>query len=275
MRIHGIQLAYDDEETIGQRRDRVAGLLRREVGADLIMLPELWPQTGFGYQNWTETAEPLDGPTVHMVREAARELRTSIHAGSVVERDENGTLWNTSVLVGSDGQVLGSYRKIHRFGFGSGEPVLLEPGEDVVTLDLPTRTPGGTADSATPVEPATIRTGLVTCYDLRFPELFRAHVDAGTELFLIPAAWPAARVGHWTILGQARAIENQAIVVQVNTAGTHARHEMGGNSQIVDVVGRVLAQAGASATVIVADVDPASPARARQNFPVLQDRRLS
>ena len=88
-----------------------------------------------------------------------------------------------------------------------------------------------------------MRAGLSTCYDLRFPEIYRRQVDAGAELFVVPAAWPAARVGHWSLLGRARAIENQAVMVQCNTAGTHAGHEMGGRSQVVSATGEVLAEA--------------------------------
>ena len=99
--------------------------------------------------------------------------------------------------------------------------------------------PSGTGESVT--------VGLSTCYDLRFPELYRQQVEAGAELFVVPAAWPAARVGHWTLLGRARAIENQCVVVQCNTAGTHAGYPMGGHSQVVTASGEVLAEADAAA----------------------------
>ena len=75
-----------------------------------------------------------------------------------------------------------------------------------------------------------MRAGLSTCYDLRFPELYRAQLDAGATVFVIPAAWPMARVGHWTLLARARAVENQCVVLACNTAGTHAGTVMGGAS---------------------------------------------
>ena len=86
----------------------------------------------------------------------------------------------------------------------------MEAGDEVVVTEIASGTT------------ASVMVGLSTCYDLRFPELYRRQVEAGAELFLVPAAWPAARVGHWTLLGRARAIENQSVVVQCNTAGTHA-----------------------------------------------------
>jgi predicted amidohydrolase len=119
-----------------------------------------------------------------------------------------------------------------------------------------------------------VRVGLSTCYDLRFPELYRRLVDEGAEVLLVPAAWPMARVAHWTLLGQARAVENQCVVLQCNTAGTHARHEMGGHSQVVDASGEVLAAAGAEEEVLSLDLDTSAIAVWRQAFPVLADRRL-
>ena len=271
MRIHGIQLAYGDDETLGQRRDRVVGLLREQSGADLVVLPELWAHTGFGWRGWEANAEPLDGPTVTAVAEAAAELRTTVHAGSIIERAADGRLYNTAVLIGPDGGRLASYRKIHRFGFSAGEPTLLQAGEDLVVTDLPAGTPGGTGATG-----RTVRTALATCYDLRFPELFRALLrsEPAPELFVVPAAWPKPRLSAWTVLGQARALENQAIVIQVNTAGTHNRTQMGGCSQVVGPMGEVLATAGTGQEVMVVDVDVEQVAAAREAFPVLADRRL-
>lgn len=264
MRVHGIQLGYDDQESLPARRERVAGLVREQQGADLIVLPELWLPTGFGFYNWAQAAEPIDGPTVSAIAAAARDVNAVVHAGSIIERDEDGDLWNTSVVIGPDGTTLARYRKIHRFGFGTGEPKLLQPGREIVTFDL-----------AVPEAPGrTVRVGLATCYDLRFPELFRQLLDAGAELVLVPAAWPVARVAHWTLLGQARAIENQVVIVAVNTTGTHAGHEMGGCSQVVAATGQVLGDLGSAATTLIVDVDLDGIARAREAFPVLGDRRL-
>jgi predicted amidohydrolase len=120
-----------------------------------------------------------------------------------------------------------------------------------------------------------VRAGLSTCYDLRFPEIYRRQVDAGAELFVVPAAWPAARVAHWTLLGRARAVENQGVVVQCNTAGTHARTPMGGRSQVVAATGEVLAEAPHDGEAVLSvDVDLAATTSYREAFPVLADRRL-
>ena len=155
MRIAGIQLGYGDDEPLRTRVDRVCGLVREQAGADLVVLPELWPQGGFAYRSWAEQAEPLDGPTVTAMGLVAQEIGACLHMGSFIEYDA-GRLFNTSVLLGPDGRVEATYRKIHLFGFGEGEPVLLSAGDERVVVGDVLGT----------------RVGLATCYDLRFPELF-------------------------------------------------------------------------------------------------------
>ena len=117
--------------------------------------------------------------------------------------------------------------------------------------------------------------GLSTCYDLRFPELYRQQVDGRRRDVPRARGMAGCRVGHWTLLGRARAIENQCVVVQCNTAGTHAGHEMGGHSQVVSAAGEVLAEASATdEEVLSVDVDLTATAAYRRSFPVLDDRRL-
>ena len=253
MRVHLIQLGYGDDESPADRTRRAAGLVRAQDGADLVVLPELWPQGGFSYDRWEQDAEPIDGPIVEAMRAAAADLGATVHMGSFVERDDSGRLFNTSVLVAPDGSVLTTYRKVHLFGFGEGEPKLMSPGDGVVVHE---------------------RLGLATCYDLRFPEQFRLLLDAGAEVMLLVAAWPAKRVAHWRLLAQARAIENQSYVVACNTAGTHAGVPMGGQSIVVGPWGTVLAEAGEDEEVLVVDLDLDEVRATRTQFPVLDDRRL-
>jgi predicted amidohydrolase len=251
---HVIQLRYDDTETITQRTARVADLVRAQAGADLVLLPELWPNGGFSYDSWEATAQALDGEVVSALRAATRDLGAIVHMGSFVERDEAGRLFNTSVLLDRDGTVLTTYRKVHLFGFGEGEPKLMTAGDSAVAHG---------------------RFGLATCYDLRFPEQFRLLLDGGAQVVLLPAAWPAKRVGHWRLLARARAIENQSYLLACNTAGTHAGVQMGGYSAVVDPWGEVLAEAGPDEEqVLVGTLDDGLVSRTRASFPVLADRRL-
>jgi predicted amidohydrolase len=266
MRVAVVQVAYGDEEPMEDRVSRVADLVRAQAGHDLVVLPELWAPGGFAYRDWEARAQPVDGSIGAAMSAAARDAGVMLHAGSIVERPSSGEvgldghgLWNTSLVYGPDGGLLAAYRKIHRFGFGAGEPKLMDPGEDIVLVDLP----GGVG-----------KAGLSTCYDLRFPELYRRQLDAGATVFIVPAAWPAARVRHWTLLAHARAVEDQCVVIACNTAGTHAGTAMGGHSQVVSASGEALAMAGTSEEVLSVDIGLDAVTTWREQFPVLRDRRL-
>ncbi len=181
-----------------------------------------------------DEAEPLDGPTYEAMAKAASDAGVWLHAGSIPRAGRRaGTLYNTSLVFSPAGELAATYRKIHRFGFDKGEAVLMGAGAELVTVALPETT-----------------VGLATCYDLRFPELFRGLVDAGAETIVVSAGWPERRRAHWTLLAQARAVENQAFVLACGTAGTHAGVPQAGHSIVVDPWGEVLAEAGAGEEVL-------------------------
>ncbi|MCX5411486.1 carbon-nitrogen family hydrolase [Streptomyces sp. NBC_00059] len=252
-----IQIAVNPDESVNSRRERAASLVVAQRGADLVVLPELWPVGAFAYTAFAEEAEPLHGPTHDVMAKAAADAGVWLHAGSFVERAEDGTLYNTTLVFSPRGERVAAYRKIHRFGFDKGEAVMMGAGEELVTVALPETT-----------------LGLATCYDLRFPEQFRGLVDAGAETLVISAGWPERRRSHWTLLAQARAVENQAFVLAVGSAGTHAGVEQAGHSIVVDPWGEVLAEAGAGEEVLTVEFDPARIATTRDRFPALKDRRL-
>ncbi|MEU4178631.1 carbon-nitrogen family hydrolase [Streptomyces sp. NPDC026589] len=257
MRASLIQIAVDPDESVDARRARAASLVVAQRGADLVVLPELWPVGAFAYTAFEAEAEPLEGPTHEVMVKAAVEAGTWLHAGSFVERADDGTLYNTSLVFSPQGERTAVYRKIHRFGFDKGEAVMMGAGEELVTVALPDTT-----------------LGLATCYDLRFPEQFRGLVDAGAETLVVAAGWPERRRSHWTLLAQARAVENQAYVLAVGTAGTHGDIQQAGHSIVVDPWGEVLAQAGADEEVLTVELDPAKVHETREQFPALKDRRL-
>ncbi|GHE04050.1 carbon-nitrogen family hydrolase [Streptomyces alanosinicus] len=257
MRASLIQIAVNEEESVDSRRQRVAELVRRQAGSDLVVLPELWTTGAFAYEEFGREAEPLEGPTYEAMAKAASDAGVWLHAGSVPERDPDGPLYNTSLVFSPSGELAAAYRKIHRFGFDKGEAVLMGAGRDLVTVRLPGTT-----------------LGVATCYDLRFPELFRSLVDVGAETLVIPAGWPERRRAHWTLLAQARAVENQAFVLACGTAGTHAGVPQAGHSIVVDPWGEVLAEAGPDEEVLTVDFDPAKVAVTREQFPALKDRVL-
>ncbi|GAA5210068.1 carbon-nitrogen family hydrolase [Streptomyces thinghirensis] len=257
MRASLLQIAVNEDESAEVRRVRAAALVRDQAGADLVVLPELWTTGAFAFEEFGSQAEPLEGPTYEAMAKAASDAGVWLHAGSVPERGSDGQLYNTSLVISPSGDLAASYRKIHRFGFDKGEAVLMGAGREPVTVRLPETT-----------------LGVATCYDLRFPELFRSLVDAGAETLVVPAGWPERRRSHWTLLAQARAVENQAFVLACGTAGTHAGVPQAGHSIVVDPWGEVLAEAGADEEVLTVEFDPAKVARTREQFPALKDRVL-
>ncbi|MEE1763195.1 carbon-nitrogen family hydrolase [Streptomyces sp. SP18BB07] len=257
MRASLIQIGVDEDESVDSRRRRVASLVRDQAGADLVVLPELWTTGAFAFESFAEAAEPLEGPTYEAMAKAASDAGVWLHAGSIPERGPDGTLYNTSLVFSPSGDLAATYRKIHRFGFDKGEAVLMGAGAELVTLRLPDTT-----------------IGIATCYDLRFPELFRGLVDAGAEMFVLSAGWPERRRSHWTLLAQARAVENQAYVLACGTAGTHAGVPQAGHSIVVDPWGEVLGEAGPGEEVLTVDLDPTRVATTREQFPALKDRLL-
>ncbi|MFF9456170.1 carbon-nitrogen family hydrolase [Streptomyces flaveolus] len=257
MRASLIQIAVNEDESVEARRLRAASLVRDQAGADLVVLPELWTTGAFAFEEFGARAEPLRGPTYEAMAKAASDAGVWLHAGSVPERGPDGELYNTSLVLSPAGELAAAYRKIHRFGFDKGEAVLMGAGSDLVTVRLPETT-----------------LGVATCYDLRFPELFRGLVDVGAETLVVPAGWPERRRSHWTLLARARAVENQAFVLACGTAGTHAGVPQAGHSIVVDPWGEVLAEAGADEEILTVEFDPAKVARTREQFPALKDRVL-
>jgi predicted amidohydrolase len=258
MRVSLVQLEVTLKAPLAERVAEAVDLVSSCAGSDLVVLPELWPQGAWAYDGWAAEAEPLDGPVVAAMRAAAAEHRLTLHAGSLVERDGD-RLYNTSVLIGPDGSPAARYRKIHRFGFTEGEGRYMAAGEDVVTWRH---------------EPSGLTLGLATCYDLRFPELFRRLTEAGAQLFVVASSWPAKRLPHWQLFTRARAVENLAYLVAADACGEHAGVMQAGHSVAVDPWGEVLAEAGEAPAVLHVDVDPERAEHIRASFPVLSDRRL-
>jgi predicted amidohydrolase len=253
MKVASIQLEMADRAK-EKNVENALTLIERVPDADLILLPEIWPCGFFSFDRYASDSEPLEGPTVTAFRQNAAERRCHILMGSLVERDVDG-LFNTTLLIGPGGEIIARYRKIHLFGHQSDETRLLTPGKEVVVVDA-----------------SWGRTGFSTCYDLRFPELFRCMVDRGAEIFLIPSAWPLARIEAWRLFNRARAHENLAFLASCNCAGENAGKRYGGHSMIVDPWGHVLAEGGEGGEIVTAEVDIGQAAKARKEFSALADR---
>jgi predicted amidohydrolase len=230
-------------------------------GAELVALPEKWNLLAAG-EELLAGAESLEGPTLTAARGWARELGIHLLAGSISERGGEKA-FNTSVLIGPDGEDLAVYRKLHMFDVDVGGVAYRESaheraGEEIVL---------GSVDGPS--------LGLSVCYDLRFPELFRILALRGARILAVPSAFTAATGrDHWEVLLRARAIENQVFVLAPNQVGAAPPHFASyGRSAIVDPWGVVLATAPDEECFVAAELDLAAQERVREALPSLANRR--
>ena len=231
-------------------------LLRRAAaeGADTALLPETW-NTGFFPADHLPERSDRGGEAVKaLCAPLARELNINIVAGSVSDR-RGGRVYNTAYVFDRQGACLAAYDKTHLFT-PMGEHEHYAAGDHLTTFSLDGH-----------------KCGLLICYDLRFPELFRTLALQGVELLLLPAQWPAARRYHWETLTAARAIENQMFVALCNSCGTAAGTVYGGHSAIIDPLGTTLSQAGDQETTITSDCNSETLTAIRSSIPVFRDRR--
>jgi predicted amidohydrolase len=259
------QLAIEGGDVEGNVERAVDAVSRAaDDGADLVVLPEIFNIGYFAFDRYERAAEPLAGETFGRLADAAAEHGVGLLAGSIVEdlavtdapTPADSGLANTQALFDRDGQRLAVYRKHHLFGYESAEAELLVPGESLGVAEF---------------EGFTV--GMTTCYDLRFPELYRDIAEAGATLVLVPSAWPYPRVEHWQLLPRARAVENQLYVATCNGSGAFEDAELCGRSTVYDPWGTLLASSDDDPTTVTVEVDPARVAAVREEFPAWHDRR--
>jgi predicted amidohydrolase len=252
---------YDKEANLAAAADAIATLATAE--ADLIVLPEMFNH------RWTDEAnvgqaEPIPGPSTAWAGAQAREHGVNLHLGSLIER-RRGALYNTSVLFDRHGRELARYSKIHLFdvclpdGTVYRESGVVTAGGSVVTVDC-----------------EGVRLGLSICYDLRFPELFRALALRGAHLLVVPAAFTTPTgISHWEPLLRTRAIENGCYVAASGQWGPSAAGKAPsyGHSMVVDPWGVVIAECGEGVTTVLAEIDLEHLRAVRSRMPLLEHRR--
>lgn len=232
-------------------------------GARLVALPEYLQYRG-GDDGFRASARPIPGPHTKPFAEVARRHGAWILVGSTAELSPDPLRpWNTSTLISPDGSIAATYRKIHLFdvaveqGPADAESARVTPGVRLVTAAV---------DGAT--------LGLTICYDVRFPELYRALALAGAEILTVPANF-TERTGrdHWEVLLRARAIENGAYVLAPSQIGGPPGSPAYGRSMIIDPWGTVVAQAPDRVCIIRAELDLDRVGAVRRQIPVLANRR--
>lgn len=247
--------------------ERLAEAAARQ-GAAMVVLPENFAFMGHNTSDANALREkPGDGPLQSFLAQLATRLGVWVVGGTIPMEAEHAAKWRASCTVYDDrGRQVGRYDKQHLFDVNlieSDEQFVesesIEPGDKVVVIDSPVG-----------------RLGVSVCYDLRFPELYRAMVDRGVEVIAIPAAFTAITGrAHWETLVRARAIENLCYVIAAAQGGFHvASRETHGHSMIVDPWGTKLALRERGNGCVIAEIDPDFQYTTRRNFPCLDHRRL-
>jgi len=238
------------------------------AGAQLVALPEYFPLIGAADADRLAAREEEGaGPLQDFLAEAARRHGLWLIGGSIpLMAQDPARLRNTCLVFDPQGRRVARYDKIHLFGFNKGdeaydEALTIERGDKVVTFDCPLG-----------------RVGIAICYDLRFPELFRAMAQgpAPIDLLVLPAAFTdTTGRAHWELLLRARAVENQCYVLAAAQGGRHPTGRLTyGNSMIVDPWGEVLARIDKGEGVVVGNLDRQRIAEVRGSLPALSHMRL-
>jgi nitrilase len=236
--------------------------------AELVVLPENFSIMGMTETDKVAIAEkPGDGEIQKFLSEQAAKHDVWIVGGTVpIESDIAGKVFSACLLYDNKGEVVARYDKIHLFDVtleanneSYTESETIDAGDEVVVVD----TPFG-------------KLGLAICYDLRFPELFRAMADVGMEICVLPSAFTSATGrAHWEPLLRARAIENLSYMVAPDQGGYHVNgRETNGDSMIIDPWGVVLNRLPHGTGVVVSKIDLDMLKKTRKNFPALEHRRL-
>ncbi len=241
----------DIESNVSRVEDGLAEIAAAsdQISPGIIVLPELWA-TGFAYDKLPELAAETSSLLENLQALAAKYKITI--AGSLPEFSWD-SYYNTLFITNSQG-IAGSYRKQRLFG-PMHEDAFFTPGS-----------------KPRPIETDLGSIGALVCYDLRFPELLREQTCLGTDLLVIPAQWPAARVNHWRILIQARAIENQMFVIAANRCGTTGETTFGGHSMIVAPDGSILLEASENEECKGTIIDLEMVSAARSSFSTIPTR---
>ena len=268
MKVAAIQMVSSAEVVVNLAAARQLLVRAAAEGAEMAVLPEYFCLLGFKDTDKLQFTEQAGhGMLQDFLSQCARELKLWIVGGTVPLAAAGSTKINNSTLVYSPtGQCVARYDKMHLFRFDNGqeqydESRVLEPGTQPVTFELPS------ADGNT------YRVGLSICYDLRFPELYRA---LRADILLVPSAFTfTTGQAHWEVLLRARAIENLTFVVAAAQGGVHEnKRRTWGHSMVVDPWGQILAQQAEGADVVVADISRVQLDAARLRLPALKHRVL-
>ncbi|MEN6351786.1 MAG: carbon-nitrogen hydrolase family protein [Syntrophomonas sp.] len=235
----------------------------KSQGSELVILPEIF-NAPYQTDLFPLYAEPFPGPSTEILSKTARNCGVCLIGGSIIERDEDGRLYNSSYVFNEEGDLVGRHRKVHLFD-----------------IDLPGRIAFRESDtlsagsSITVFNFKSITIGLMICYDCRFPELVRAAALKGAKLLVIPAAFNLTTgPAHWELLMRCRAVDNQMFVAAASPArNNEVSYQAWGHSMVVDPWGSIIKEAGSDEEIISAVLDFSELERIRNELPLLKQRR--
>lgn len=243
------------EQNRAKLRAMTESLLASGERTDVLLLPELW-DTAYDLRRLDEIADEEGTAAKAVLQETAQRLGGYVVGGSIAERIGKD-VYNTSYVFDRQGQMIGRYAKVHLFRL-MHEDSYLAAGDGVGLYNM---------DG--------FPTGLVICYDIRFPEWVRTYALKGAKVLFVCAQWPHPRLNHWRQLLIARAIENQMYVVACNRVGVGGKSQFCGHSLVVDPWGEIVAEAGEEETILRAEIDLSLVDEVRQRIPVFADRRTA
>lgn len=223
--------------------------------ADMVALPEMWSR-GFCEEALKEEGSHLPA-RLGACAERARKHRVWLAAGTLPEPASPGKVFNTFHLINPEGEVCLSYRKIHLFP-NTGEPKFFDAGTDIPR----------------PFVSGPWKIGAGICFDLRFPEFFRAQMKRGANLFFVPAQFPNPRTDHFSLFSQARALENLSFLAAINCCGNQPKLSFSGKSAIIDPLGKPLTEIDNQEGMIAATIDAGSLEKTRRDLPFLECAKL-
>ena len=206
---------------------KVDELIKRDIkNTDIIILPEVWT-CGWSPKNFRQTAEKIsDSKTINFLSSIAKKYNCWVVGGSFIT-NENGHYFNTCPVINRKGELICTYSKNHLFSYyGCGEGDFVQAGDKAVMVDI-----------------EGVKTGLTICYDIRFPEIYRAYRKADADLFINCAAWGLKKPIPWECMTRSRAVENQTFMVALTQSGYIEENEWNiGHSRIIDYKGETLSE---------------------------------
>ena len=225
---------------------------------DFITFPEVW-SCGWSCKNFKLAAENLENSeTVNFLKNVALDFKTTVFGGSFIRKVSESDYRNTCPVVDKNGRISACYDKMHLFSHkGSEENRYITPGDYLVVINT-----------------GNVKIGLSICYDIRYPEIYRAYSKQGVQIFINSAAWNRTKLEHWLIMHRARAIENQCYMIVADQCGKIAENEYNlGHSLVADGWGDVLYSLGEQEGCLEFALDIEKLNKLRQDFPLLKDRR--